>query len=95
MFAVSVIFTIHPEYITPFRELVQQHAARTLNREDGCRRFDVGYDAENPQRVFLYELYDSREAFDQHAATDYVANFFAVAGDWIAAKEAHRWVVVD
>lgn len=91
MFAVSVIFAIKDRHIKAFRESILAHAARTLAREDGCRRFDVGFDAENPVSVFLYELFDNRAAFNLHAESEYLADFFDTAGDWIASKEASRW----
>lgn len=95
MFAVSVIFSIKDEHVESFRRLIYMHAARTLAREIGCRRFDVGFDAEKPNTVFLYELYDDRDAFAVHADSDYVAKFFATANDWIASKEANRWDIPD
>lgn len=91
MYAVSVVFVIKDEQIEPFRKLIRHHAARTLDREEACREFDVGFDADDPTRVFLFELYDHREAFDAHLKSDYLAEFFATATDWIVSKESNRW----
>lgn len=91
MFAVSVVFTIKPDHASEFRELILQHAAQTLEREEACRRFDVGFDADDPTRIFLYELYDDKDAFELHSRTEYLADFFKTAGNWIVGKEANRW----
>lgn len=91
MFAVSVVFNIREDHVEPFVELILQHSARTLAREIGCMRFDVGRDANDPTRVFVYELFVDRHAFDIHSKTDYLDEFFAAAGDWIESKQAHRW----
>lgn len=93
MFAVSVIFTIAPEHADAFQKLICQHAARTLELETGCHRFDVGFDEANACRVFLYELYENQQAFDQHCQSDYLAAFFETAGEWIKDKEVNRWKV--
>jgi len=95
MYAVSVVFTIKEEYIDSFRTLIQEHAERTIEQEVGCRRFDIGFDSNDPSRVFLYELYENREAFDLHTKADYLADFFAKATDWIESKEANRWDISD
>ncbi len=91
MFAVSVLFSIKSDKIESFREVILRHAARTMENEPGCLRFDVGYDPESPADVFLYELYEDREAFAVHSQAPYLADFFDTAGDWIESKQARRW----
>ncbi len=94
MYAVSVVFTIKQEHVDSFRTLIKEHAARTFEREVGCRRFDIGFDSNNLSRVFLYELYEDREAFELHSKADYLEDFFAKASDWIESKEASRWDIL-
>ena len=95
MFAVTVVFSINPDQTEAFRELISTHAARTLLQEKGCRRFDIGFDVQKPNCVFLYELFDDRDAFDQHSKADYLAQFFERAKGMIASKEASRWDIPD
>ncbi len=94
MYAVSVVFSIKDEHIVAFRQLICEHATRTLEREKGCRQFDIGLSDASPKLVFLYELYDDKRAFDEHAASDYLAEFFSVANGWIESKDASRWEIV-
>ena len=95
MFAVSVTLTIADDRIESFRELVLRHASRTMESEPGCLRFDVGVDPEDPATFFLYELYESRGAFKIHSESQHLEEFFAVGGDWILSKNAHRWHVLE
>ena len=94
MYAVSVVFVIHQDHIKSFLQLIKDHASRTLEREKGCRQFDIGLSEVNSKLVFLFELYDNKQSFDEHSASDYLADFFSVANDWIESKEARRWEIV-
>lgn len=95
MFAVSVTFTAQPSKIEQLRHLLTEHAARTLRNEAGCRRFDIGTNADRPDEVFLYELYEDEAAFRVHSDAPYLADFFDEAKDLIASKQASRWNIVS
>jgi autoinducer 2-degrading protein len=45
-------------------ELVKQH-------EPGCRAYQISRSVDNPDLLFLYELYEDQAAFDLHAQTDH------------------------
>ncbi len=66
MHAVTVAFEIYPAHVNAFREAVLAQARNSLDREEPCRRFDVCLDPKRPDRVFLYELYDTPAAFQAH-----------------------------
>ena len=91
MFAVTVIFEIKKEAIEAFRAAVLQQASNSLAREEGCRRFDVCFDEARPARVFLYELYDDRAAFDRHRETDHFAAFNEAAAPLVENKMVETW----
>ena len=81
MFAVTVTFRIKPQHCNAFGTAVQANAEASREREPGCRRFDVCTDPDRPDEIFLYELYDSAAAFDDHHETEHFVSF--------AEKTAH------
>ena len=91
MFAVTVVFEVKKEAIAAFREAVLQQADNSLAQEVGCRRFDVGFDAARPERVFLYELSDDRAAFERHRETGHFAAFNALAAPLVTSKRVDTW----
>jgi (4S)-4-hydroxy-5-phosphonooxypentane-2,3-dione isomerase len=46
--------------------LLTAHAARTLANEPGCLQFDVVIPDDDPDRIFLIEVYADREAREAH-----------------------------
>jgi quinol monooxygenase YgiN len=58
-----------------FRKLIDQNAQNSLDREPGCRRFDVLVPLNKPDTVFLYEIYDNKPAFETHLKTEHYLSF--------------------
>jgi quinol monooxygenase YgiN len=75
MYVVTVLFRVRPEAAALFRERVCGNAATSLAQEPGCRQFDVCIDPAAPEVFFLYELYDSRVAFEAHLASPHFNEF--------------------
>jgi quinol monooxygenase YgiN len=91
MFVVTVNFVIKDEHIENFSEAMKAQAQNSLNREVGCHQFDVCFDPKDRSRVFLYELYTDKEAFEEHLKTDHFLNFDATVRDWLISKTAANW----
>ncbi len=91
MFVVTVEFQIRPENADEFRVAVMAQALNSLSREPACKRFDVCFDPHSPERVFLYELYDDRAAFDAHTQTEHFAQFSAAVEGWVIGKSLNFW----
>ncbi|CZF81543.1 Autoinducer 2-degrading protein LsrG [Grimontia celer] len=72
MYVVTVTFDVKGAFYDAFLRLVKKNASLS-KEETGCRQFDVCTDNANNQ-VFLYEKYDSRQAFEHHLVT---AHFFS------------------
>ena len=70
MFAVTVNFVIKPEHIENFSKVMKAQAQNSLNREVGCHQFEVCFGPKDRSRVFLYELYTDKAAFEEHLKTD-------------------------
>lgn len=91
MLVVTVEFLVRPERASAFRAAVMQQAANTLREEPACRRFDVCIDTANQSAVFLYEIYDDREAFDAHLGADYFRDFDRTTRGWLEQKTVRTW----
>lgn len=86
MFVVLVEFIAHPGQESAFFTAVTKNAHNSLTREEQCRRFDVCRDPDNPAAFVLYEIYDSKAAFEVHMASDHFAEFDATIKDMVADK---------
>ena len=69
-----------------FRRAIDANALASCNLEPGCRRFDVLEPEGEPDRIILYEIYDSREAFDEHLKTPHLAKFEAQSAGLVREK---------
>tara|TARA_R110000850_G_scaffold16308_6_gene51045 strand:+ start:379 stop:669 length:291 start_codon:yes stop_codon:yes gene_type:complete len=87
MFVVTVKFTLHPGMTGEFMPLMQQNAAQSLADEPGCQQFDICCDEARPYEVFLYEVYTSRAAFDDHLASAHFKAFDEAVSAMILSKD--------
>jgi quinol monooxygenase YgiN len=95
MYVVVVDFTVLPAHVAAFRAAMVDNARASREREPGCRQFDVCADSADPARVFLYEVYDDRAAFDAHLASPHFRAFDAMVASWIGAKAVRALERVD
>ena len=91
MLAVTVTFRIPPDRAAEFLAAVRANARASLDREPGCRAFDVCADPERPGEVFLYEIYDDRAAFDAHLESEHFRAFDGATASMVDAKEIRLW----
>lgn len=94
MYLVAVTFEIAPTHAAEFSARVARQAEDSLT-EEGCHRFDVWVDPGNPARVFLYEIYTDRAAFDVHLASDHFKAFDAEVSGWIIDKMVETSVLSE
>ena len=87
MYVVTVIFDVKLEHLEDFRVAMLEQARNSLSKEDGCRCFDVCEDEQRAGRIFLYEIYDHRAAFDAHLESDHYKTFDALTAAWVDNKE--------
>lgn len=95
MFAVIVTFQIAPGSVDAFLALVTGNARFSLDREPGCRRFDVLTDPKAPGEVVLYEIYDDEAAFRRHLLTDHFLAFDKETAPMVRAKSVRALAVVS
>ena len=85
MYALVVTIQIKPEHRDAFLEASLGDAKGSVENEPGCLRFDIVQDLEDPNRVYLYEVY--REAADHqaHRETPHYLKWRETVKDWHAA----------
>lgn len=86
MYAVVVTLTLKPNQMNDFMPLMQKNAKTSLTEEPGCRQFDVATDPARSDEVFLYEIYESADAFAAHLDSDHFIDFDAATAAMIADK---------
>jgi (4S)-4-hydroxy-5-phosphonooxypentane-2,3-dione isomerase len=91
MFAVTVLLEVDGRHLPEFMAEMKKQARNSLEREKGCRRFDICVDAQAPCRVFLYEIYNDRAAFKAHLRTDHFWEFDRRVNDWLVSRKLECW----
>jgi quinol monooxygenase YgiN len=84
-FIVIVEFTLRDGGLDRFLPHMLANARASLEREEGCHRFDVLTPDGSQDRIVLYEMYRDRAAFDAHGRTQH----------YLAFAEATRNLVSD
>ena len=87
MYVVTVDFHIKTARIESFLPLILENARISRERETGCRQFDVCISEDDPEHVFLYEIYDDRTAFESHLASAHYRAFGAATEEMIASRD--------
>jgi (4S)-4-hydroxy-5-phosphonooxypentane-2,3-dione isomerase len=85
-----VSFTVQPQHREDFVRAAQRTARDSLAHEPGAKRFEVVTDEENPELLYLNELYADVEAFNAHATGPYFGAFFAEVS---AYAEGPTWLM--
>ena len=91
MLAITVRFQVKPTHEDAFFERVLRQATDSLDREDGCRQFDVCRNPQNPRDVFLYEIYDDEAAFAAHLTMPHFLAFDADVKAMVQDKVVEKW----
>ena len=86
LYVILVDFQLEPQTRARFRLAIDANACASCSREPGCRRFDVLEPTGDPDRILLYEIYDSRQAFEDHLKTPHLAAFEAASAALVRQK---------
>ena len=81
---------ITPERLDEFVALARLFAAECLEREPGCRQFQVVRLDTPPGHVLFFEAYDDVGAFNAHRASDHLVRFKAKFVDKVAGEQPLR-----
>src|SRR3954447_598125 len=78
-----------------FLDIARQDAHGSVTDEPGCRRFDILHDADDPQRVRFYEVYDDETALAAHRDTPHFKAYAAASPPFIESRNVTRLSVEE
>ncbi|MBL8350702.1 MAG: antibiotic biosynthesis monooxygenase [Burkholderiaceae bacterium] len=90
MLALVVEFRIRQADVDAFDAAIRANAQSSVEREPGCRQFDVCRDPQDAQRFFLYELYDDEAAIQAHLQSAHFLEMEATTAGWVEAKTVRK-----
>ena len=91
MHVITVDFKINQGDEARFLARMHRQARESLEREEGCLRFDVCLDPGDPGHVFLYEIYRDEAAFQVHLDSPHFKDFDREVAPWVADKQVAAW----
>jgi len=94
MILVSGEVEIRPEHRDEAVDLARWMMAETA-RETGCLTYRFYADLENPDRIRVFELWESQSALDAHIASEHMAEFNRRLPEMLAAAPDIRRYEID
>ena len=90
----AVDLDLVPSERDKFLEAIAEDAAATI-KEPGCLRFDVLVLANDPNHLFLYEIYESEAAFRAHRESDYFKKYAETTANMVAKRVTRAMKVIS
>lgn len=85
-FVVIAEFVIKADRLDEFLNHAFDDASHSMADEPGCLQFDVLQVPTVPNGVVFYEVYRSRQDFDDHLATPHVARFRSILSECVQTE---------
>lgn len=82
MYIIIAPVQIKTGHRTEFIDGMRGHAQGFANDEPGCVRFDVIQDADDPNRIWLYEVFKDEAAFQQHVQSPRLIKWLETSQVW-------------
>jgi (4S)-4-hydroxy-5-phosphonooxypentane-2,3-dione isomerase len=89
----AVDLVVIPSEMPKFLEAIKENGANAV-KEPGCREFNITVLANNPNHVFLYEVYDNAAALDAHRQTEHFKKFQATTANMIADRNVRAMSLI-
>lgn len=86
MYIIVVTILIKEGHNEEYIEAMLENARGSVNNEPGCHRFDVIQDGGDPNRIWLYEIYDDEAAFKAHTQAPHYFKWRDTVKDWMDEK---------
>src|ERR1700722_10472619 len=90
-FVIWVVFDVKPSAFEEFHQVALEDATSSVGKEAGCLQFNVLVPTAGGDRIALFEVYKSREAFLVHVETPHCQKFLAVAAKAIIGKNVTEY----
>ena len=82
MYVVMVPIQIKEGYRERYLEELTRNARGAVEAEPGCLRFDVIQDANDPNRIWVDEVYKDEAAFQEHTRSPHFLKCIEAVKDW-------------
>lgn len=89
-FVLLVEFDVDPASLGSFVSLIETNAQDSVGKEPGCFQFDVMQTLDDPNKVVLYEVYASEQAFQMHMGMTHTQTFLAAAKPLVRGQRVLR-----
>lgn len=76
------------------REALFGYAGTCLEREPGCRRYDVSFDPVEGTAFLLYQVYDDEAAYLAHRELPHYAEFRTLTDPWTRSRRVLTYEAV-
>lgn len=83
--------TARSDAVERFKARLLQHAANSLKAEEGCLRFDVNQERDNPALFLLIEVYVDEAALLVHRDSPHYRAFRKDVKDWVIDRKWWFW----
>jgi (4S)-4-hydroxy-5-phosphonooxypentane-2,3-dione isomerase len=83
---------VREDAIEPFRARLARHAATSLEKEEGCHRFDFFQERSDPALFLLIEVYEDHAALEVHRNSPHYYEFRADVGEWVIDRKWWFWM---
>ena len=90
----AVDLDLVPSERDKFLEAIAEDAAATI-KEPGCLQFDVLVLANDPNHLFLYEVYESEAAFRAHRESDYFKKYAETTANMVAKRVTRAMTTIS
>jgi autoinducer 2-degrading protein len=82
MYIVNIGIQIKNGFKEQFIEGITENASHAQNDEPGCLRFNVIQDVNEPNRIWVYEVYKDEESFQAHTRSTHYLKFRGMSDAW-------------
>jgi len=95
MFILLVQVQVNASMIDEFKAAILENAARSVERDPGCVRFDVLQRQDDPTQWMFYEVYDQEEAWVEHRNSPHFLKFKEVGDRTIVSRDITKLTGVN
>ena len=82
MYVIIAPIKIKSGFKDRFVEEMLGDARGSVDNEPGCLRFDVIQDSDDPDKIWLYEVYKDEAAFHEHEKAPHFIKWLNAVKDW-------------
>jgi quinol monooxygenase YgiN len=88
-----VEYDVVPDQIDKFLAAVKENAVASV-KEPGCRQLDIAVAQNDPNHVYILEVYDNAAAAKAHTETDHFKKYKAATAGMTTKREAKVYLSV-